>query len=219
MNTQNPLEKLDSKNLEISPQAVKAANIMPSKEKSGKTMFKMPEYAFEFVSNLSKIDGIDSIKEALDVISKFAKDSFKSNTMIFYEIPDDSIRKSMTISDSAKNILSNIAKDTNKSRDNILYSALVNLIDKISVKELTINEKIKYAIILKNMAEKMLDIFYSPDAVEAREKLSASNDHDFGDPNNFQSCGDLLTYISQLDELPYKLDEFINIKEKENENI
>lgn len=219
MNTQIFPEHLNSQSLEISPQSIKAANIMPSKERYSKTMFKMPEYAFEFISNLSKIVGIDSIKEALDIIAKFAKNSCESNNIIFYEIPNTSIRKSMTISNTAKNILSNISKDTNKSRDIILYSAVVNLIDKITVKELSIDKKIKYATILKDMAKKMLDIFDSPDVVEARENLSASNDPDFGDSNNFQSCGDLLSYISQLYELPSKLEEFIDIKEKENENI
>lgn len=219
MSTQNFSGKLDSQNMEISPQSIKAANIMPSREKYSKTMFKMPEYAFEFISNLSKIDGIDSIKGALDIIAKFAKNSCQSNNITFYEIPDNSIRKSMTISNSAKNILSAISKDNNRSRDNILYSAVLNLMDKIAVRELSTDEKIKYANILKDMAEKMIDIFDSPNAVEAREKLSASNDPDFGDFNAFQSCGDLLTYISQLYELPSTLEEFISIKEKENENI
>lgn len=218
MNKQNLLEKIDPNNLEISPQAMRAANVMPQKEKSGKTMFKMPKAAFDCISIFAKIDGIDSVKGALDSIAKYANESCNSGSMKFYEIPDDSIRKSLTINNDSRDILNRLAKENNQTRDNIIYSSIINLIEKIKVNKLTNKEKIKYAIIIKNTINKMIELFDSKEFIEAHEKLSASNDPDFGDFNTFESVSNLLDYVSQIYQLPDEIDRFIYNKEKENEN-
>lgn len=210
-------ESPETQNVEISLQSIKSQNLIPNKTKTLKTMFKLPPYAFEFINTLSKIEGIDSVKEAIDIIVYEAKKDYDNNSLEFISIPDESIRKSVNISDSSKKILSNISKNINKSRDDVFYSAITNLIKLISLKKITSSEKIKYANILLNMAKKMLDIYYSDEAEEAREKLLASDDQDFGDPDRFQSCRELLMYVETLNELTGALEEFIEAKEQENE--
>lgn len=219
MSAQNLPEGFNPHDLKISLHSVKRENIIPLKEKSSKTMFKMPEFAFDCINKLAKIEGINSTKGALDTIAKFAEESCKAKTLIFYDTPESSKYKSVTISAAAKDTFSRLAKANDKSRDNILFSAIINLMEKVRVKDLSKEEKVKYAAALINMAEKMIAIFDSQEFVEAREKLLACNDPDFGDFNNFQNCGDLLAALGQIYELPYALKEFINIKERENEDL
>lgn len=203
---------------EISPQVIKNQNLIPHKEKTGKTMFKLPVYAFNFINSLSEIDGVNSNKCAIDIIVERAKSDYEKNNLEFFDIPEESIRKSITISNKSKDILARITREKNISRDNVFYSAIINIINLISVKKINIDEKIKYAKILHNMAKKMLEIYESKEVLEAREKLLACNDNDFGNTDDFQSCNNLLGYIEQLYELPSALEGFINMKENEKNN-
>ena len=85
-------------------------------------------------------------------------------------------------------------------------------------RRLSPEKKIQYAKILLDGVNRMLDIFSEPDFEEALKALHDSNDEDFGDIDDPQSCGDLFGYADQINELPPALEEFIKAKEEELED-
>lgn len=208
---------LEGEKLEISTQTLKGLNLIPEKNKSSKTMFKLPEFAFEFINRLSKIEGIDTVREAIEMIVKRGIEDHKREDLPLVELPQNAIRKSVNISENSKKILEELAKSENISRDAAFLSCIWNMAYIISKRPASTSEKIKCAKVLLNMSRKMLDIYYSPEAEEARKTLWASNDSDFGTMDDAHSCGDLLGYVECLNELPFALENFIKAKEAENE--
>lgn len=211
-------EVIDLQGIEISKQTIRAQNLIPNKNKTVKTMFKMPSASFDLINKFSKIDGIDTVREAITAITDLAKNNDKCNKLKMMPFQGESIRKSVNITEESKKILSAIAKKHNVSRDIAFYSAIINFAISVAYKEISNKDKIKYARVLIDMANRMLDIYDSDEAKEARSKLWASDDNDFYNPNVFQCCGELLSYIEQLYEFPDSLEDFIKKKEIDDES-
>ena len=206
-------EESKREEFKISAQALKALNLKKDKGGSGKTMFKMPKGAFEFISQFSDVLN-ESTRGTLDILTKSAEKNFDKCTR--QEIPADAIRKSIGISDEAKIILARLAKKFGLSRDEVLYSLIVNWMEAVNQRNLSNEEKIKHARALEKMANDMLKIYDSPEATEARKKLFTCGDPDLDDTYGaVETLPALIPYIEQLYEFQDAIENFIDRKEKE----
>lgn len=204
-------EEGNREEFKISAQALKALNPKKEKTGSGKTMFKMPKGAFDFVAQLGKALN-SSTRETLDFIMKLT-DKTREN-LERYEIPEDSIRKSVSISEEAKNTVTRLAKKLSWSRDEALYSIIENIKSQLNQKELTMEEKVKYARVLEKMADEMIEIYDSPEAMEARQKLFACCDPDLDETYGAaEALPELIPYIEQIYCFQNGIEKFIEKKE------
>lgn len=205
-------------NLDMQSRQIK--KLLPKAEKSAKTMFKIPDEDYNFLLQLSRTPNFKNIKKTIDFMATVGNTALENGGEInLLEVPAGASHKSVTISENSKMILKNMASELKVSRDCIFYSLLKTLETIMGKKPLSLKDKLKYASVLSDMADKMLAIYESEEAIEARNKLLSSGDEDFCTTTNTQNCEDLLAYIACLYEFTDCIREYTQAKEAELQNI
>lgn len=172
-----------------------------------KTMFKAPASSFEFIAEFGRILN-SSTRESIEIIVKFAAGALKKNEVEFCELPPDSIRKSVAISEEAKKKLKDVAKERKRSRDEVFYSFIKHVREQVMPKALTLTEKLDCARDIEKIAGEMLEIAENSDFEKLVAKLEDSGDPDFAD------CADMYAYQVLLS-FYTNIEIYINKKEEE----
>ena len=159
-----------------------------------KTIFKLSPQWENFLRQLAKISDM-TIRDFLDSLATIATKAYSNGTLQILPNNVDGKRMSYAISEDAKNVFTQLARENNVSRDSIVESTLAYILKEFEKNALSTQEKIKYAIILDNAFNKMSEIYNSDEVSEARNKLIAS-----GDPE-FSECEEKISYIEQLTEI------------------
>ncbi len=159
-----------------------------------KTIFKLSPQWENFLRQLAKISDM-TIRDFLDSLATIATKAYSNGTLQILPNNVDGKRMSYAISEDAKNVFTQLAKENNVSRDSIVESTLAYILKEFEKNALSTQEKIKYAIILDNAFKKMSEIYCSDEVSEARNKLISS-----GDPEFFE-CEEKFSYIEQLIEI------------------
>ena len=159
-----------------------------------KTIFKLSPQWENFLRQLAKISDM-TIRDFLDSLATIATKAYSNGTLQILPNNVDGKRMSYAISEDAKNVFTQLARENNVSRDSIVESTLAYILKEFEKNALSTQEKIKYAIILDNAFNKMSEIYCSDEVSEARNKLIAS-----GDPE-FSECEEKISYIEQLTEI------------------
>lgn len=188
------------------------------KNESGKTVFNLRPDTIAHIQKAAK-GAMISMKEVLDIMAKkiAEKSRDNKNPLPIATLEGEKVRKSFTISEKARGIFNELAKKYGVPRDTILETAVEILKNPYEGIQLSCEEKVLNARILSKMVREMLAIYYKPSYQEALQKLIHSEDPDFGDMQQFDSCGDLFESVSKLDYLPSALEDFIRQKEEEDQ--
>lgn len=200
----------------ISIRALKEKNLLPQKEKAGKTMFKLPPEAANAISILCDLAKVNTLK-VLDTIATCAQAAYEQGDLKFVDLPENSVRKSFSISSKAKDIFMKMAGEEKLSRDQVVYSAIQNFCSQVAAKALPTSEKIRQAKIMLDAVERMLEIWCEDSVNEAARLLEESEDPDYHDPDDMDSCGENIMYVGRLHDQAAALREFIERKEAELE--
>ena len=164
------------------------------KQLVSKTIFKLSPQWEKFLRQLAKISDM-TIRDFLDSLATIATKAYSNGTLQILPNNVDGKRMSYAISEDAKKVFTQLARENNVSRDSIVESTLAYILKEFEKNALSTQEKIKYAIILDNAFNKMSEIYNSDEVSEARNKLIAS-----GDPE-FSECEEKISYIEQLTEI------------------
>lgn len=176
------------------------------KQVIGKTIFRLPAYMEAFFRQMADMSGL-TLREFLDLLARAATKADSESMLIISDAPAEGKRMSYAISEEAKEIFTGLARKYNVSRDNILQSTLNYILHEFEKAALSADERIKYARILDDAFNKMIEIYDSKDVQEAKNKLHTADDPDFSD------CDEKINYIEQLYDIDIK--EYIRRKEHE----
>lgn len=181
------------------------------KEVVGKTMFKLSPAADDVLRQMVKASG-QTIRKFLDDLACIVQKADESGKFtIPYQIKNG-VRKSYSISQDTKKLFMELAQKYDVSRDVIVENSIFFLVREITKNSLSPEERIQKAKIIAEATDRMLNIFYEDEVLQAREKLSSMGDEDF------EECHEMLMYIEQLNEIGSAIEKYIARKEKECTN-
>lgn len=177
------------------------------KEEVGKTIFKLSPEWDSVMRTFAKTAKM-TLRDFLDLLASIAERTHAEGTLPDFYPSQDGVRMSYAISKKAKDIFTKISHERGISRDCLVQSVLLYIFNEIQKNSLTNQEKIDYAKILLKARNAMLDIYYSDEVCEARDRIRATGDPDFSE------CDEKLGYIEQLNEFDDDIKKFIQKKEE-----
>lgn len=176
------------------------------KEEVGKTIFKLSPEWDSIMRTFAKAAKM-TLRDFLDSLASIAEHTHAEGTLPDFSPSQDGVRMSYAISKKAKDTFTRISRERNISRDCLVQSVLLYMVNEFKKNSLTDQEKINYANILLNARKAILEIYYSDEVYEAIERIRATGDPDFSE------CDEKIGYIEQLNELDNDIKIFIQKKE------